>query len=415
MFAAMAAPLHAASPYETVLQLIQSGRFDDARAFAGQIAGDERLRSRNLALVEALILKRTGRLEQAAGLLGELLDADPASSRVRQELAHTLFLTGDDDRARYHFEFLKETMDSAALSAVYDRFLAAIRERRPWTLDGSVGFAPSTNINDGTPGSTVYIAGVPFTNENAAQSGVGLSYGLSGSYRFKLTDRFDWIVGGSLGGASYTQSNFDRMRLGVHSELSSETRDWRLAGGIAAERMLSGWKGYSSGLGPYLFMRHSLGGGATVEARLSHLWRRHDVLSAYDGTETNFSLSYRRMLSPRLSMTLGSSAGLVRTQRDFTSFVATRPRVSADYLLNKDLIVHASAGYENRSYRGNFPLTGQPRRDHRFTLGMGATLRGLTYAGFVPRISYEYLRATSNVELFERNNHSLGLSISKRY
>jgi hypothetical protein len=169
--------------------------------------------------------------------------ADPSQGRVRQELAHTLFLMGDDDRARYHFEFLKSTVDSEQLRAAYDRFLIAIRNRRPWTLDGYVGFAPSTNINDGAPGETVYIASVPFTNANAARSGVGLSYGLSGSYRFDLDPQWSLTFGGSLSGASYTQSRFDRLNLRAYSEVSRNLGGWRLGAGIAGERSFSGLSG----------------------------------------------------------------------------------------------------------------------------------------------------------------------------
>lgn len=414
-FCAVPGGAHAQNRHETVVDLIHAGRYDEARAFAAQIAGDARVRAGNVAFVEALILKHAGRLEQAAGLLGELLDRDPSATRVRQELAHTLYLIGDDQRARYHFAHLKQTLDSPALRATYDRFLAAIRERRPWRLDGSIGFAPSSNINDGTPDSTVHIGGVPFTSDNAAESGVGLSYRLSGSYRFKLTDRLDWITGASLGGASFTQSRFDRLRLAAFSELSSETTDWRLAGGIAAERMMSGWKGYSSGLGPYLFARYSLGGSGTLEGRLSWMWRDYDTVSAYDGSETNLSVSYRHIVSPRLSVSTGTSARYVRTRHDFTSFVGVRPSVSADYALDRNFVLHASAGYENRLYQGAFPLLGEPRRDHRISLGAGVTLRGLEWKGFVPRIDYGYLHVSSNASLFERRNHSVGLSMTKRY
>lgn len=409
------AHLHAQSRHDALLSLIHGGRYDEARAFAAQVAGSEQVRQRNVLFVEALILKRTGRLDQAAGVLGELLDRDPSTARVRQELAHTYYLIGDDDRARYHFEHLKETMTSPALRAAYDHFLVAIRDRRPWRLDGSIGFAPSTNINDGTPDNTVYIDGVPFTNENAAKSGVGLSYNLSGSYRFKLGEQLEWIVGGGISGASYTNSHFDRLRLAGFSELSSETRDWRIAGGIAADRTMSGWKGYSSGIGPYLLARYSLSGRGTLEGRLSWMRRHYDTISAYDGSETNLALSYRHILSSRLAVRAGAAASYIRTRHDFTTYAGIRPSMSVDYIFNRNIILHASAGYERRFYQGAFGFTDTPRRDHRVSLGAGATLRGMEWKGFVPRIDYEYFHVDSNVGLFERRNHSIGLTVTKRY
>ncbi|WP_048646090.1 porin family protein [Nitratireductor soli] len=415
---AFASPVPAAfaqSSYETLLSLMGEGRYDEARGFAARIAGSETVKRNNLAFLEALIHKRERRFAEAARRLSDLLDADPAQGRVRQELAHSLFLMRDDDRARYHFEFLKSTVESARLHAVYDRFLVAIRNRRPWTLGGFVGFAPSTNINDGTSSETVHIAGIPFTNANAAKSGVGLSYGFSGSYRFDLGPQWALTLGGSLSGASYTESRFDRLTLRGTSELSRDIGGWHVGAGLAGERNLSGWRGYGTGYGPYVTARRHMGTKGTLDARLSWMQRRYDTVSAYDGWEADILLGYRHIFSPRLAASLSVSAGRVHTTSGFTSYDSVQPGVSADYLVNANLILHASASYEHRAYQGQFPLTGTPRRDERYTLGVGATLRGLSFQGFVPRINYEYHHTASNVELFERSRHGVGLMITKRY
>jgi hypothetical protein len=403
------------NPFDTVMALIHAGRMDEARAFAERIAASEQVRAANLAFIEALILKRRGELEKAAGLLDEVVARDPSSTRARQELAHTLFLIGDDDRARYHFEHLRETMDSRALAAVYDSFLTAIRDRRPWTVEGSIGFAPSTNINDGTPGSTVYIAGVPFTNENAALSGIGVSYGVSGSYRMRLHGRLDWVVGGSLSGASYARSRFDRLRAAAYSELAIETPQWRMATGVSAERTMTGWKGYGTGIGPYLSGHYVISGRGRIEGRLSWMLRNYDLVEAYDGSEASMTLAYRHVVSPRIATTIGIAAGMTETTRDFTSYRALRPSAAVDYIVNRNLILHGGVAYENRKYNGDFPLTGKPRSDDRINLAMGATLRGLSWNGLVPRLNYEYFRASSNVDLFDRDSHGFGIVITRKY
>lgn len=405
----------AQTPFETLLSLLHEARYDEARAFAASIAGNEKVRENNLALVEAIIHKRERRFEKAADEFSALLDRDPSFTRVRQELAHTLYLMGDDDRARYHFEFLKSTVDNASLRAAYDTFLVAIRKRRPWSLSASIGFAPSTNINDGTPDSTVYIAGVPFTNENAAKSGVGFSYNLSGSYRFDLTDQWSWTLGGGFSGASYTESHFDRLRLRGFSELSTDIGNWRVGAGISAERMFTGWRGYSNAAGPYLSARTHLGKRGSLEGRLSWAKRNYDVVDAYNGSETDLVLLYRHIMSPRLAITIGTSGRMVKTTRSFTSYASVQPSLSLDYLFNKHLILHGRASYEHRVYRSDFPLTGEPRRDNSFTLGAGATLRGLSFKGYVPQINYEYHQSRSNVALFDRDRHSVGIAITKKY
>ncbi len=404
----------AQSTYETFLSLLNQGRYDDARAWAEEVASSEQARRNNLAFLEALIHKRERRLEEAARQLSELLDADPSQGRVRQELAHTLFLMGQDDRARHHFEFLRSMAGNAQLRATYDQFLTAIRGRRPWTLDGFLGFAPSTNINDGTPGETVIIGGVPFTNENAARSGVGLSYGLSGSYRFDLDPRWSLSVSGSLSGASYTESRLDWLILRGYAGVIRESGPWRLGGGLGGLRSFSGWSAYGSGIGPYVSVHRRIGRGA-LNTRLSWMRRRYDSVPAYDGSEADIAFSYRHIFSARFAASLGAMAIRTRTARDFTSYNGVLPNVSADYLAGPNLILHARVSYQHRAYRGVFPLTAAPRRDHRYMFAVGATLRGLSFRGYVPRINYEYYHARSNVALFQRDRHGVSIVITKRY
>lgn len=406
---------HAQSSYLAVLALLGEGRYDEARAYAARIAGNERVRRDNLAFLEAVIHKRERRFAEAARQFTALLDADPSQSRVRQELAHTLFLMGDDDRARHHLEILKSTVEGAELHAAYDRMLLTIRNRRPWTLDGFLGLAPSSNINDGTPGRTVHIAGIPFTNENSAKSGVGLSYGLAGSYRFELRPQWALTVGSHLFGRSYTESRFDWLALRSYSELSRETGSWRTGAGVAGERTFSGWQTYGSGVGPYAATRWNLSTKGQLYTRLSWMQRRYDKVPVYNGSETDLALTYRHIFSPRLVTWAGIETGATRTTRDFTSYHSARPSVSMDYLVNAHFILHGRVFYEHRTYRGDFPLTGMARRDDRYTAGVGTTLRSLGFRGYVPRISYDYHRATSNIELFKRTRHSVNLIVTKRY
>ncbi|WP_127144929.1 surface lipoprotein assembly modifier [Pelagibacterium montanilacus] len=410
-----ALPVRAQSEFDAILAHINAGQYGAAQAVAEEVAGNETARATNLAMIAALIDKRERRFDLAARRMSALLDLYPHHVRIRHELAHTLFLAGDDERAHHHFEILKATVQSERLRAVYDRFIDAIRARRPWTFDASFGLAPSSNINNGTPGETVIIAGIPFQTENSAQSGLGLSYGVSGTYRHDLAPRLVANLGVSLSGQSYIQSHYDQLNLRGHAEIAREIADWTFAVGLAGERAFSGWEGYSTGVGPYVSASQRMGPGGAWSARASWMDRRHDTAIAYDGWEARASVDYRRILDARVSVSVGASVDLVRTTRDFTSYASISPRISADYLVSPDLVLHGRASYERRAYDGNFPLMGTPREDHTFALGAGATLRGLTLGDLVPRVSYDFRHTTSNVGLYERSSHDLGLTFTRRF
>ncbi len=401
--------------YETLVRLLDAGRYDEARTFAADVAASQQARAFNRQFIEALIAKHERHFARAASLMQELLDRDPSQAQLRFELAHVYFLMADDDRARYHFEYLRQTVHSPQVSAACERFLHIIRNRRRWSLNAAIGFAPSTNINDGTLSDTVLIGGVPFVSSNAAQSGVGLSWALNGSYRFDPDPRWALRIGGSLTGENYRTSRFDTLRSQVFAQVEHDFAAWHGAAGISVDRTMTGWHGYSTGAGPYLSFRKDLGRAGLLSGQVSWKARRYDRISAYDGSEARAGLSYRRILSPRLSLGVSAAASKISTQKGFTSYTGLKSGLTVDYLYNADYLLHAEASHEVRLYEANFPLTGKERVDEWTSVGGGVTFRSLAYKGYVPRIDYSYELVRSNVDLFDRSTHSVRLGISKRY
>jgi outer membrane protein len=404
-----------ATPFDVIRALIHDRHYDEARIVGMALSEDGQIRARNLAFIDALILKHQGELAEAARRMRIVLAENPGYARVRHELAHTLYLMGDMSGARHHFEFLARTTDIEIDRSLYDRYLMSLQTRRPWSFSLSLGLAASTNINDGSRSDIVYIGGVPFLNENTEKSGNGISYRLSGAYRFDLGERLALTVGSGATGASYRDSAFDRTRLESFSELAMRRGRWNLGAGAMAGRMLTGWSGHRWSYGPYVSARRDFGSRGVLAARLSWTRQRYDVLSSFNGSETGIALRYRRAITPRLALTAGLSAAYVDTARDFSTHTQISPDLSADYALNRLVTLHGNVSYARAAYRGNFPLEGRPREDDRIALVAAATATGLTYRGFAPRVSYGYHDVRSNIELYARRRHSLTVLLTRRY
>lgn len=369
----------------------------------------------NLLLIEARVLKQTGHLDQAIAIYRRLLDDDPSRDDVRLELADALFVQGDDMPAQHHFERLLEGSASDERAALYQRYISAIRARRPWSFEGTFGLVPSTNVNNGATNNIVFIGGIPFTPNNQAQSGIGVDYRLSGSYRHPLGDHLAVIFGASLNGDKYENEAYDSLRLRSFAELAATAGMSGFRFGATAERTLAGWQGHSFAAGPHISAHHTLPGAGTFRTRLSWMYREHDILNALDGPETEFSLSYSQILGQRFSLTVGGTWRRVDAQLAFNSYESIRPHLSLDYHLDRNLMLHGRLSYEKRTYLGPFPILGSAREDERADIGIGATFNGLAMGGLVPRIDYNYRATTSNVGLYTSDSHSLGLSVSRRY
>jgi len=240
--------------------LIESGQYDQAREFAAHASPDMQMNRLSLAFANALILKNQGRFKEAAAAMRAILSDNPNFTRVRVELADTLFHMGDMDGAKFNFQLLADSSSDTTQRNFYDSYLTAIRQKRPWTLDAYVAIAPSTNINNGISGNTVIIGGVPFdASTHAGKSGIGAAYGVAGTYRFDLAPHWDLTVGAKRNGNLYSDDVFDQSNGSAFTALAYSTRNWSAALGLTADRTLIGWQGFEWDFGPQLSLTRNFG------------------------------------------------------------------------------------------------------------------------------------------------------------
>ena len=110
------------NPFPEIKMLIESGQYDQAMALSAHLTKDPEMSALSQKFTYALILKRQGKLKQAAGIMRAILAEKPNLSRVRQELAHTLSLMGEKKAAIYHFSILADNAPSESLRSFYEDF-----------------------------------------------------------------------------------------------------------------------------------------------------------------------------------------------------------------------------------------------------------------------------------------------------
>lgn len=408
-------PAAEVDPFAVVVAYVGAGQYDAARTYAIQYGKTPRAKAVNAAFVDALVLKHQGRLEEAAAAMRALLAVSPRFDLVRTELAHTLYLMGEYEAAQHHFELLSAAARFPASRSLYDRFLMDIRRKRPWTFNAFVNIAPSTNINNGLNSGVVEIGGIEFSGATEKESGIGLGYGADGSYRFDLAGRLDLTVGGSVVGVAYTNHDYDVLTGQAFAELGVDAAPWRFGMAAAAERVLSGWNGYSWGLGPQFSVRRDFGRAGTLMAVAG--WRAllHDRNPERDGSETRLSVKHRYAFNPATEIALGATYSHVTADVAFNGYDAIKPAVEVYREFTGGFIVDARAAYEFRRYAAEFPLLDHAREDGRLELAVGVTHRRLSAHGFAPRLEYVYRRNDSNIELFRTDSHGLNLTFTRRY
>lgn len=400
--------------FEEIRALIENGQYDDARRLVASAKDENNAVAQ--AFTEALILKHAGQMEQSTAMLESIINAHPNFDRVRQELAHSYYLLGKGDRAKYQFELLTASNPSPAFRNIYDRYITDINRQRPWNFSAYIAAAPSSNINNGVASDIVVIGGVPMRPDNQKKSGVGLRFGSSGSYQFQVDESFKITLGAGLDGLKFRGSEFDELHLRSFVEFAYREGDWQFAITPILERTLLGWDGY----------RFAYGAQASVQkfipewkgtARFSARWREfdHDNAVVMNGIEKTLTASYRQAFGGTYLATAGLTYITTDTQRDFSSYDAWRPFAEISAEFPSGVIASLGTTFEQRKYGGLFPWTGSVREDNIFNLTLGGTFKQLEFKGFAPRIEYTYSRADSNIELFKYDNHGVNLYLTKDF
>lgn len=405
-----------ADNFSVLRSLIESGKYDEARALSAHASANTETNKLNLAFTEALILKVQGHYKEAAAAMRAILSDHPDLTRVRGELADTLMRMGDTEGAKFNFQLLADSSTDAAQRGFYDRYLDTIRRKRPWTLDTFVSLAPSTNINNGISGDTVVIGGVPFdAASHTKKSGIGASAGIAGTYRFDLRPGWAFTVGGNANGDFYSDSTFDQLNLSSFGELAHEMGPWRFGVGMFADRVLMGWNGYNWDYGVQLSAKHDLGRNDAVLGSLA--WKRitYDDIDALSGDQFDVGLRYRKAVSPSFSYGFGMTYTRLDTETPFNGYNGYKPSLEIYRELHGGLLATAQLSYQWRDYLADFPLMGERRADQELDLDLGMTFRKWSWQGFAPKVDYRFSHNQSNVDLYRYDSHAVSFSLTRRY
>lgn len=352
----------------------------------------------------------------AVDLLDGILAAHPDLVRVRLELARALFLTGDDDaRSQAQFERVLAGDLPDAVRQNIQTFLRKIRSRRVWTLTGSFGIAPDSNINAGPSSPNVSIGGLPFQLNDAAtqKSGVGIVASVGGSYRITLSERWRIQTGASVYQRLYRDKDFD-----------DSIAQWQAGPRYLFDRGEAGlafvgyyrWYGlerYARALGGRLDGAYLLTDRLRLEAGLQLRHVAYFNLHNDDGLETDLDVTLRYAVTPSLLT-------YVTVLKGFDDAHEKRLRNDSQALtlgsyadLPYGLSVGLSLRYEETDYHGPFfsGLTAY-RRDHNRQGSVLLLSRDLKLLGAVPTFRYTRVENSSSLDFFDyhRNLFEIGLT-----
>ncbi len=412
------------------IQAIAEGNFPLARAIAdGLLQADPD--DYDALMILAAAQSGLGADPAAAAAAARAFRAaktDQQRAQAARLAAAARFRGGNYMRSEWWLRRAANAAEEPALRQLIGAEFVKVRRANPLTLEASLSFAPSSNVNNGSSSDTIYIWDLPFTLSPDAQalSGYEATLGLGLGYRLSESATHLTEFGGTLFGRFYALSSAAKRAapdadagdysFGVVEAFLSHRQILFPTIGSSGVQALVGQNWYGGDpLTRYARLTLSqdtrLGERtlARVQASAEHQdGQRGDEntrIHGLDGTVTHLlgrgdvirlTMGARRARSSDVTLEYDAVRGGLR-------YALAAP------VLGADLSLELSA--EARDYDVT-PYGTDGRRDRTIAAGVTAVMTQVEYFGFSPSVTVEASRTTSNISLYERE--LLGLRLGFR-
>ncbi len=415
------------------LQAVREGRTEVAETLSSALLARDPEDAAAL-LVRALLRRDAGRLEEARAAAAAAY-AHAEAPALRFDAA---FLTADilaRQERLTRSQFWLRRADQAAPDDARRQLAAgayrAVARRNPLQVSLRFGLKPSNNVNNGAETLTIDIGGLPFRLDDSGQqlggwegsAGVSLAYRLSESQ----TQRTDL-----LGDLFYRRVWLDDASAARAPGVSGSDFNYgAIVGGVRHQRLIWADLGPSSVTG---IVGLSWYGGEPLarwgEVQLGQTVRRGED-SAFrfgvqarvekrldDGVNDARSLAvsgeYVQSLGDRGGFSVG--AGLRSIWSDAATVDSLVLGINASRSFGRLGAIEPRIAFsaETRDYR-KWAVTPGGREDRTLGLSLDLSWPDVSYFGFVPLATLSARRTWSDVDIYDRNEISLGLTAVSRF
>ena len=394
--------------------LIQAGRFEHARMFLERARPADEEESIERLFLLGRIEMRLGRPGPAVEHFEAILARRPDLTRVRLELARAYFLTGDDDKARHHFNASLADELPSSVEAAVESFLRGIDARKRWSVSFSASLLPETSRSDR---EEVLIGGVPFrlSEDARASSGVGALFSAGASFSPTVSGDMRGVLAASAAAKLYERSDWNDVSTSGDIGLTHLTDRGSMSGGLRLGRRWVGDDGYQRSLGPWTQARLRLSGSTHLGLALSAGYRKHDERPDRDGWRIALTPRLLHVLDSRTSIRVEPTFEVVEARTDHHGSRSIGLGATIARTFGGGLSVSLSPGIQVRRHASTDPLFGTRQLDRNYQLGVRVLHRSLRYGGFAPWIGYTFESNRSNIPIREYSNHGVIAGASRAF
>ncbi|WP_411037432.1 surface lipoprotein assembly modifier [Shinella sp. BYT-45] len=426
LFALSGAPVSVAramslAPVDMVNLLVLRKDFAMADGLARRIAGENRRLAWLPDYVRVCEMLSAGRFRAAEDRARRLAARYPAEPDIRHALINALWGQKKYRAALFQIErnkpLVKDRSMRAAYEALVDEYNAV---NKPYGLSISVGAVPSSNVNNGASTDTVDVGGLSFelSDDAKAREGVNVTATASVYYLHQLGENVDILGKGAVHLAKSLQSrDRDELTFIASPEVQIQFDSARFGAGPLVEYQLSGYDAYALRYGIGGFYRRNFDHDISLAMQAKLLRQDYFEDDFRDGHKYAFQGVVGFPLSASADGTFKFSYEKEKTKRDYLDSDAYSLGfgLSNTWSRMAGLTTNLSVQYRWQNFRGDYPLTGQPRQDGRLTASISISHEKLEFWGISPSIGYEFIDNKSNVAIKSYTAHNFIVGVNRTF
>lgn len=372
------------------------------------------------AWIVGLSHMREGAPRTALPYLEQTVTQAPQVTRFRLELARALYLTEQDDRARYHFDSALAGQLSLGEIAAIQEYLTAMDRRKTWQGHASFAIVPQTNPTRASGESHVMVGGLLPVPLAPVKRGVGLDLGLGATWLPRLGQDLRGRVHVMANGQVFEESQRNTWRLrGELGLLTLGDHGRQIGAGIALQAGFADTGRVMEGMGIYATFQRRFGARTHMSLRVSADKLRYPqvALKAMDGWRTGVQANAIHIVTPQIRLDGGVSLARQNATMDFNTRTEAGVNFGGQYAHSGGVTTGLAAAGLQTQYAAANPLLPQfaPARDTNVSVTASIMHRELTVRGFAPVLHLGVERQDSNIPSRSFSNMRASLGATRNF
>lgn len=374
------------------------------------------------------ILLKDKNLNESISSYRKLVAHFPDNNFIRFQLAETLFFNQYFASAKEEFIRLKTTSNTLQDIEVFNNFIKAIDKQNEWNFSFGANFLNDKNLgNSAKVGTSMALPnGAKITYNSPRQKGQGIASWLSADKKWHLKNGKYIGLESSLS-SKYYWDNKSYNDLNAHIGLGIGYNDSRFnievtpyidkrwyAGGMNATNSL---KQYSNTYGFSISPNYWLTQKLKYSLYYNYGYEKYDRAS----TNSQYGGAIQALTNSLIyfpSSTQYWSFALDLTKKEAKDSTNAYERIGSRLTWGQEwplgFATSTTLGFANRNYK-ELTFFGTKQKNKEYSLSLSLWNNKFNYAGFTPRISFDYVKTDSNIAIYSYDKKQVSLNIIKSF